>query len=67
MIDKLDNFNLNPDVVESGEALQQAEDLIQEMLDRDPEPKRAKAEKAKKAAQDALLVFLLTDSALPLN
>ena len=63
LIDNLDNFNVSPDVVDSGQAIAEAEEAIEEIEKWDPEPKHTKAEnvkdEAKKIKYDGqyLLVF----------
>ena len=50
LIGKLDNFNLSPDIVDSGQALERAEELKSTW---DPDPTHQAAQEAKDAAQDA--------------
>ncbi|XP_063691882.1 laminin-like protein epi-1 isoform X2 [Bolinopsis microptera] len=51
LIDNLDNFNVSPDVVDSGQAIAEAEEAIQEIEKWDPEPKHKEAENAKDKAK----------------
>ncbi|KAL5262010.1 hypothetical protein ACHWQZ_G007649 [Mnemiopsis leidyi] len=50
LIGKLDNFNLSPDIVDSGQALERAEELKNTW---DPDPTHQAAQEAKDSAQDA--------------